>query len=1396
MLIAGSASIGNDQYFLAIKELKNKVHYFLISPEPVREVENGNEPSVVIHDADALPRYYTREHLMESIRRSKVTGSVAKWGTGNAIELFLSVIAYAKNYRFDEESIALHYDEDENDRRIQKFAASDRNVDYRYATENGDMTYLYVRRNQFTLDLHEMQFRISDSGLKYKDVSNSERSNLLCSTIKTITLADLDDALDMSWYHDGDTVLKDYRTVQNVYDFEMQVMTPLIKLGMHASKDDPVVVSLDTETTGVGIYNLSKDNPDRSHCVCVQLSWEEDAGVAVFTDMEHFQNVTNEYVAERLMSLFRWYKGEAEIHYWEPGDSRTLVSCQKKYAVLTRDCFFLVGHNFPFDRRTMYQTDKSDIWFNADTLQMAFCLNPQIVRGNNKLKVLTRRIFHHETPELTDILGPGNEDKYRYLTDITVAAIYGCADVDYTRKLFFFLKNLMPLPLYYRYLQQDVDISNILAISEYYGMNTIEDKVLSLANQTWENLEILKHAAWSYVGVYMDYSQKMSMLESLWTAGGISSEEEYRRMQDSVTVDEDAVYEFEFKASALREILYHLLKYPIYDYTKGKQKLPKVDKLVIKKLMKAKRSAGSCARELQHDILAYGVDRSEYEQLKNGSEKDKKKAESMCLVSADQFNSLEYPMALIVSKYSDLNKEYTSYFKPILEGNLEGKIFKSYSLARIETRRIQNPGQTMKGNLKALIRSYSDDYYLLDFDMSQVEYRIMLSLAGFIAMVKRMEHPERDYHTETASMVNNIPPHKVSKKVRKEAKSISFGVPYGLGERSLCENMFGVINDETLFATRMLLYKWKQNNQPVMQLLEEARAEALEEWNISDALREFMGAWERDENGEVIIDADGNKVPLPVSRVTNPFGFYRVFNVKDVGQSPADKARRESGKFDSVESGIRRKAGNYRIQSFAAELFRIILTRFYWRCVDEGISDKIVWHMLIHDELLCSVHKSLHPFYIYKLVKESCMITMKGHTKYFVGINVGDTWAECKDDAREAPIYFVNRMIKQWDAGVFSPKETSQEYLKDGDPAKGYWFDHPWEFIRPYREKYVEDRIGEIIRTLIDIDAGPIDVPALLEKFDNYTVRAYVNDYPKNSPVNKDDFVIDTDEAGKPVYNQDAFDDCVWSSRLESWALDAFGEGKAFIRPDGTCIALKRYTEEEVDIEDEFTDFAELFNDESFDSEREWSYDDGVAESAYQKDILDLSEADDFEQPEIDYSRSDTAVSIAEMFVRKSKYEAIKLINNQLIISHKTQKQVDACKKMLLKYKASAGVRVVFKDSIGRMSMWVRIMENADFNFIDKCVVEIMNETAGRTGTGVAVRDYKVLRVQGTHVLLPVKSRPQQRKAEAFLAQNAVSGGVKVVFRTALGELVQSRYTVAPDFLPSLDDFIVNSEVI
>lgn len=178
-----------------------------------------------------------------------------------------------------------------------------------------------------------------------------------------------------------------------------------------------------------------------------------------------------------------------------------------------------------FDKRVFIDLGQY-FYFDQDTLQMAFDLNPKTVKGSNKLKVLTRKLFGHETPELTDILGKGNEDKYRYLMVEIVAIIYGCADADYTLKLFHKLKSIMTKRMFIYYQRQDVPLLNILPRSEYYGLNTIEQDVLKLAESTVADINKLKQYMYSYVGSFVNIYKQRSVLEAKRNAG-LLSEDEY-----------------------------------------------------------------------------------------------------------------------------------------------------------------------------------------------------------------------------------------------------------------------------------------------------------------------------------------------------------------------------------------------------------------------------------------------------------------------------------------------------------------------------------------------------------------------------------------------------------------------------------------------------------------------------------------------------------------------------------------------------------------------------------------------------------------------------------------------------------------------------------------------------
>lgn len=1416
MNLCGEITIADMTYYLYWKDIKGSEVITIFSKYHLDDLYNaelGNPVNNYVIDSPySVYNYCNEGYVLESVKRLKVSGDVKAYGESSVSENFLNTLFFAKNYKFSKKNVITSDSSMTPNGEEMTFYGEDQTLTYKYTRCGLYYTNLEIRYADIYVKLTKVPFNINLKWVTYSDIAHTRKNKILNKTIKTIDYQMLCDSIDMSWYKDGDKLKKDYKSVGTLVDFELQIMTPLTELiaGVYGTEQQ-IDVSVDTETTGLFVYNLSKDNEDKDHCVAIPISWEEDTGFVIFTDMEYFSNVPNEYVAKRLGELFQNFKGDRVVKIYKQNDSKegvfgelremnlfsdsertpstlndfvqssdalngserfsvNLLDSEKsnlieESVVINRANINLIGHNVMFDKRVFIDLGQY-YYFNQDTLQMAFDLNPKTVKGSNKLKMLTRKLFGHETPELTDILGKGNEDKYRYLMVRLVAEIYGCADADYTLKLYHKLKSIMTRRMYEYYQRQDVPLLNILPRSEYYGLNTIEQDVLNLAESTLADINKLQKYMYSYVGSFVSVYKQRSVIDAKYSAG-ILSAQEYAEAIQNIDTKSNLLFEFEFTPTALRHVFFDILKYPIKYWTSGKVPQPKLDKIAMKKLAAIKRDANDTHfTRLEKDILCSNVSEEDYYHLRCSSkESDQKRADNMVLIKADEFNECKYPLALVLLKHSALNKEYTGYYKPILENNLEGKMFKSYSMARIETRRISNPAQTMKGSLKALIRSYSDDYYMCDFDMSQVEYRIMLSLSKHMLMVDRMKDPERDYHTETASLVNNIPAHKVSKKVRKMAKSVSFGVPYGLGERSLCDTMFGVINEENLLATRMLLAKWEESNRPVMDFLNRERDNALLVRNMSCELRDFMDAWQKDENGDYLTDEFGNKIEKPVGFVYNKLGFYRAFDLSDVDQSDEAVQRRSMGRYDGAEGKIRRPAGNFPIQSYAAELFRIILIRFYNRCEEEGINDKIIWHMLIHDELLCSVHKSIHPFYMYKIIKESCMVTMKEHTSYFVGINIGNTWAETKDDEREAPVYFVDRVIKRWDAGEFG----------EGP----FWFDDPWEeLIKGEREKYVDDRIWEVIHEVQpDIDVAPINIPLILQNFGNYTVRAYVNNYSLN-------YDIDSSK-----YGESEASDRKWVSKFETWALGRFPSGKSMIDFDGNASVLRKH--EKVTIIEEandYVDYAELFNDAELVDDY-WSFDSAEANDLYDTEATDDPVDDSFKYDEVEDSTG--ALTVADLIQEKKQYEHLNVMQNQIVISIDFS-LVAPLKKYLSEFVGKEGPHIIFRCK-NKTEKWLRLGKKVDYKQLDRKVSELeLNLSITRENSEYKPISFKRM---GNRCIIELKRDSDVENTLRKLAQFSAVEGYSFMLKTPIKGLLKIKTPIWGKFA-DIDKVLSDAEVI
>lgn len=82
-------------------------------------------------------------------------------------------------------------------------------------------------------------------------------------------------------------------------------------------------------------------------------------------------------------------------------------------------------------------------------------------------------------------------------------------------------------------------------------------------------------------------------------------------------------------------------------------------------------------------------------------------------------------------------------------------------------------------------------FWMFDTDYSSIEYRVLGNMVGNKPIMKSFEDPDFDYHQYQAARMYRVPYNSVSKKMRKRAKGINFGLPYGMGDAALGETVFG-----------------------------------------------------------------------------------------------------------------------------------------------------------------------------------------------------------------------------------------------------------------------------------------------------------------------------------------------------------------------------------------------------------------------------------------------------------------------------------------------------------------------------------------------------------------------------------------------------------------------------
>lgn len=215
---------------------------------------------------------------------------------------------------------------------------------------------------------------------------------------------------------------------------------------------------------------------------------------------------------------------------------------------------------------------------------------------------------------------------------------------------------------------------------------------------------------------------------------------------------------------------------------------------------------------------------------------------------------------------------------------------------------LQNiPIRTERGRqIRKAFVARDENYTLVSADYSQIELRVIAALCGEENMIKAFQNKE-DIHKSTASKVFNVPLEEVTREQRSHAKTVNFGIIYGV-------SAFGLSNQTNL------------SRKESADLIEAY-------YQTYPKLKSYI-------QDQVDFARDNGYVQTIVGR--------RRY-LKDINSQNA-----------IVRGGAERNAVNAPIQGSAADIIKIAMINIHKKLTDENWKSKML--LQVHDELVFDVH--------------------------------------------------------------------------------------------------------------------------------------------------------------------------------------------------------------------------------------------------------------------------------------------------------------------------------------------------------------------------------------------------------------------------------------------------------
>jgi DNA polymerase-1 len=186
-----------------------------------------------------------------------------------------------------------------------------------------------------------------------------------------------------------------------------------------------------------------------------------------------------------------------------------------------------------------------------------------------------------------------------------------------------------------------------------------------------------------------------------------------------------------------------------------------------------------------------------FEKLKLPTVKKTKTGYSTDVEVLEQLKNL-HEIPSLVLEYRTLAKIRSTYVD-VLPGMVDprdGRIHTTFNQTQAATGRLSSSDPNLQNipirtDLGRRIRAgfvAEPGNVFVGADYSQVELRLLAHLSGDAELIRRFREGD-DIHTATAAAVFNVPPSKVSDEQRRRAKTINFGILYGMSPFGLSREL-------------------------------------------------------------------------------------------------------------------------------------------------------------------------------------------------------------------------------------------------------------------------------------------------------------------------------------------------------------------------------------------------------------------------------------------------------------------------------------------------------------------------------------------------------------------------------------------------------------------------------